>query len=96
MVDLLVRARALQEAYDLVKSMPMKPNVVVWRALLRACSFHNNVELAEKAAQPNFQLEPRNAENYVIHSNIYAYVGWWDGVAKLMKLMKGGQITKTT
>ncbi|XP_022769747.1 pentatricopeptide repeat-containing protein At5g08510 [Durio zibethinus] len=95
MVDLLGRAGALQEAYDLIKSMPMKPDAVVWGALLGACSFHNNVELAEKAAQPLFQLEPWNAGNFVILSNIYASAGWWDRVAKLRKLMKGGQITKT-
>ncbi|XVF72985.1 hypothetical protein PTKIN_Ptkin12aG0165000 [Pterospermum kingtungense] len=95
MVDLLGRAGALQEAYDLIKTMHMKPDAVVWGALLGACSFHNNVELAEKAAQHLFQLEPWNAGNYVILSNIYASAGRWDGVAKLRKSMKGGQITKT-
>lgn len=94
MVDLLGRAGALQEAYDLIKTMPMKPDAVVWGALLGACSFHKNVELAEKAAQPLFQLEPWNAGNCVILSNIYAWRGQWDGVAKLRKMMKGGQITK--
>ncbi|XVF33119.1 hypothetical protein REPUB_Repub17cG0141000 [Reevesia pubescens] len=80
MVDLLGRAGALQEAYDLIKSMPMKPGAVVWGALLGACSFHNNVELAKKAAQPLFQLEPWNAGNYVILSNTYASAGWWLGL----------------
>ncbi|MBA0562936.1 hypothetical protein Golob_007954 [Gossypium lobatum] len=94
MVDLLGRAGALQEAYDLIKTMPMKPDAVVWGALLGACSFHKNVELAEKAAQPLFRLEPWNAGNCVILSNIYASRGQWDGVAKLRKMMKGGQITK--
>ncbi|KAE8722104.1 Pentatricopeptide repeat-containing protein [Hibiscus syriacus] len=94
MVDLLGRAGALQEAYDLIKTMPMKPDVVVWGSLLGACSFHNNVELAEKAAQPLFELEPWNAGNYIILSNIYASLGRWDGVAKLRKMMKGGRITK--
>ncbi|TYJ04868.1 hypothetical protein E1A91_A12G123300v1 [Gossypium mustelinum] len=94
MVDLLGRAGALQEAYDLIKTMPMKPDAVVWGALLGACSFHKNVELAEKAAQPLFLLEPWNAGNCVILSNIYASRGQWDGVAKLRKMMKGGHITK--
>ncbi|KAE8671356.1 Pentatricopeptide repeat-containing protein [Hibiscus syriacus] len=57
MVDLLGRAGALKEGYDLIKTMPMKPDAVVWGALLGACSFHNNVELAEKAAQP-LHFEP--------------------------------------
>lgn len=94
MVDLLGRAGELKEAYDLIQSMPMKPDSVVWGALLGACSFHCNVELAEKAAESLFELEPWNPANYVILSNIYASAGRWDGVAKLRKVMKGGKIIK--
>ncbi|KAF2324915.1 hypothetical protein GH714_021238 [Hevea brasiliensis] len=88
------RAGELQEAYDLIKRMPMKPDSVIWGALLGACSFHKNVELAEIAANSLFQLEPWSPGNYVILSNIYASAGRWDGVAKLRKLMKGGKIIK--
>ncbi|XP_038681971.1 pentatricopeptide repeat-containing protein At5g08510 [Tripterygium wilfordii] len=94
MVDLLGRAGKLQKAYDLIESMPMKPDSVVWGTLLGACSFHRNVELGEKAAKSLFKLEPWNPGNYVILSNIYACTGQWDKVAELRKLMKGGQITK--
>ena len=94
MVDLLGRCGELQEAYDLIQNMPMKPDSVVWGTLLGACSFHGNVELAEIAADSLLELEPWNPGNYVILSNIYASAGQWDGVAKLRKLMKGGQITK--
>lgn len=94
MVDLLGRAGELQEAYNLIKGMPLKPDSVIWGTLLGACSFHGNVELAEKAAESLFELEPWNPGNYVILSNIYATAGRWDGVAELRKLMKSGQITK--
>ncbi|KAJ7962635.1 Pentatricopeptide repeat-containing protein [Quillaja saponaria] len=94
MVDLLGRAGQLREAHELIQSMPMKPDSVVWGSLLGACSFHGNVELAEMAAKSLFELEPWNPGNYVILSNIYASAGQWDGVAKLRKLMKGGNITK--
>lgn len=94
MVDLLGRSGDLQEAYDLIKSMPMKPDSVVWGALLGACSFHGNIELAEIAAGFLFELEPWNPGNYVILSNIYASAGLWTGVTKLRRLMKGGLITK--
>ncbi|CAN0889505.1 Pentatricopeptide repeat-containing protein At5g08510 [Linum grandiflorum] len=56
--------------------------------------FHNNVELAEVSAEALFELEPWNPGNYVILSNVYASKGRWDGVARLRKMMKGGQITK--
>ncbi|KAM7508306.1 hypothetical protein LguiA_018759 [Lonicera macranthoides] len=94
MVDLLGRAGELQEAYDIIQSMPMKPDSVLWGTLLGACSFNGNVEFAEKAAEPLFELEPWNPGNYVILSNIYATAGRWDGVLKLRKLMRGGQIIK--
>ncbi|KAJ0914421.1 putative tetratricopeptide-like helical domain superfamily [Helianthus annuus] len=94
MVDLLGRAGRLQDAYNLIQIMPMKPDSVAWGTLLGACSFHNNVELAEIAAEHLSKLEPWNPGNYVILSNIYANTGRWDGVAKLRKTMKGSQITK--
>lgn len=94
MVDLLGRAGLLQEAYDLIKAMPMKPDSVVWGTLLGACSFHGNVEVAEKAAESLFVLEPWNPGNYVVLSNIYAKASRWDGVAKLRKMMKGSNVAK--
>ncbi|WJX86748.1 Pentatricopeptide repeat-containing protein [Trifolium repens] len=95
MVDLLGRAGKLRESYEVIQRMPMKPDSVIWGALLGACSFHGNVELAEIAAESLFTLEPWNPGNYVILSNIYASAGQWDGVAKLRKVMKGSKITKT-
>ncbi|CDP08643.1 unnamed protein product [Coffea canephora] len=94
MVDLLGRAGELQEAYHLIRSMPMRPDSVIWGTMLGACSFYGNVELGEKAAESLFELEPCNPGNYVILSNIYASAGRWDGVAKLRKLMKSSQVTK--
>ncbi|KAI4388399.1 hypothetical protein MLD38_000729 [Melastoma candidum] len=63
-------------------------------ALLGACSFHRNVEFAEKAVDSLVELEPWNPGNYVILSNIYASVDDWDGVARLRKFMKAKEITK--
>ncbi|CAH9141323.1 unnamed protein product [Cuscuta epithymum] len=94
MVDLLGRAGNLEEAYDLIRNMPMRPDSVVWGTLLGGCSFHCNVELAEKAAHILSELEPWNPGNYVILSNIYARAGRWDGVMRLRKEMKGSQIRK--
>jgi pentatricopeptide repeat protein len=43
MVDLLGRAGHMQEAEDLIKTMPFEPHVAVWKALLGACRIHCNV-----------------------------------------------------
>ncbi|CAN8298777.1 unnamed protein product [Cochlearia groenlandica] len=94
MIDLLGRVGDLQEAYDLIKTMPMKPDAVVWGTLLGACSFHGNVEIAEIASEALFKLEPSNPGNYVIMSNIYATNKKWDGVLRMRKMMKKETITK--
>uniref|UniRef100_A0A804PHG9 Pentatricopeptide repeat-containing protein n=1 Tax=Zea mays TaxID=4577 RepID=A0A804PHG9_MAIZE len=88
MVDLLGRAGLLKEADSLTASMPMEPDAVIWAALLGACSFHGNLELAETAVEKLMHLEPHNTANLVILSNIYASCGKWDGVARVWKLLK--------
>lgn len=88
MVDLLGRAGLLKEAYSMIISMPAEPDAVIWGALLGACSFHGNIELAETAVDKLMYLEPQNTANLVILSNIYASSGKWDGVAQVWKLLK--------
>lgn len=77
MVDLLGRAGRLEEAHELIKSMPFQPSHTVWGALLGACVIHENVELGEEAAKWLFELEPENTGNYVLMGNIYAALGRW-------------------
>ncbi|CAM0954632.1 unnamed protein product [Alopecurus aequalis] len=88
MVDLLGRAGLLKEAYSMICRMPVEPDAVIWGALLGACSFHGNIELAEIAVDKLIFLEPQNTGNLVILSNIYASSGKWDGVAQVWKLLK--------
>eukprot|EP01018_Ginkgo_biloba_P002632 Gb_30097 [translate_table: standard] len=80
MVDLLGRAGHLDEAHDLINTMPIKPDAVMWGCLLGACRKHNNIELGECAAEHIFQLDPRNATPYVLLSNMYAAAGRWDDI----------------
>ncbi|KAL5216363.1 hypothetical protein ABZP36_007764 [Zizania latifolia] len=40
MIDLLGRAALIQDAYDVIKAMPMRPAVFTWGALLSACQAH--------------------------------------------------------
>ncbi|KAJ7974419.1 Pentatricopeptide repeat-containing protein [Quillaja saponaria] len=76
-VDLLGRAGRLNEAYDIIKDMPVIPNHAVWGALLGASVIHENVELGEVAAKWLFEFEPQNTGNYVLLGKIYSAVGRW-------------------
>ncbi|KAL3604255.1 hypothetical protein D5086_005114 [Populus alba] len=94
MMGLAVHGRSNEalQLYDQMLGEGIEPDDVTFVGLILA--FHSNVEFAEIAAGSLFQVEPWNPGNYVILCNIYAAAQRWDGVAKLRKLMKGGQITK--
>ncbi|GLT58469.1 hypothetical protein SLA2020_313590 [Shorea laevis] len=83
MVDLMGRAGMLNEALEFIKSMPLKPNDVIWRSLLNACRLHSNMEIGEIAAKHLFQLNSRNPGDYVVLSNMYAEAQRWEEAAKI-------------
>ncbi|CAJ1978169.1 unnamed protein product [Sphenostylis stenocarpa] len=83
MVDLLARAGLLVEARDLIKSMPMKANAIVWGALLGGCRLHKDTQLAEHVLKQLIELEPWNSGHYVLLSNIYSASRRWDEAEKI-------------
>lgn len=94
-VDLLGRAGQLDQAYQLINIMPSEfDKVGVWSSMLGACRIHNNVELAEIAANNLFQLEPNVASHYVLLSNIYASAGIWDKAMEVRKNMNEKGVRK--
>uniref|UniRef100_A0A0D9VLJ0 Pentacotripeptide-repeat region of PRORP domain-containing protein n=1 Tax=Leersia perrieri TaxID=77586 RepID=A0A0D9VLJ0_9ORYZ len=93
-VDLLGRSGCLDEAMQIVTSMPMRPNEVVLGALLAGCRMHCDVAMAEQLMQHLLELDPGGDANYVLLSNIYAAVGKWDGAGKVRNLMKARGLRK--
>ncbi|KAL3734335.1 hypothetical protein ACJRO7_023650 [Eucalyptus globulus] len=74
MVGLLSRSGFLKDAHELIKSMPMEPNSGVWGALLGACRIYGNAEFGKEAAEHLINLNPSDARNYIVLSNIYSAV----------------------
>ncbi|CAH9074363.1 unnamed protein product [Cuscuta epithymum] len=94
MVDLLGRAGRLDEAWDFINNIPVKPEVNVFGAMLGACKIHKNVELGEKVADKLFELEPDDGGYYVLLANIYASASLWKKVAQVRILMEKKGIRK--
>nr|XP_018677402.1 PREDICTED: pentatricopeptide repeat-containing protein At4g14820-like [Musa acuminata subsp. malaccensis] len=94
MVDLLGRARLLQEALEFIESMPFAPNVVVWGSLLGACRIHGDVKLGELVARRLLELDPNHDGAYVLLSNIYAKASRWEDVREVRNLMKNKGVIK--
>lgn len=89
MVDLLSRAGFLNEACKLIETMPMKPSVGVWGALLGGCRLHKNADLASQVSQKlTAELKPDQAAGYlVLLSQVYADAKWWLDVASVRHTM---------
>ncbi|XP_031248668.1 pentatricopeptide repeat-containing protein At4g18840-like [Pistacia vera] len=94
MVDLLGRQGLLEEAEELVRTMPQKEAPVVWESLLGSCKNHGNIELAEFVARKLLELNPQDSAGYVQLSNMYASVGRWDDVMEVRSKMKAQKVNK--
>lgn len=94
MVDLLGRAGRLEEAWVLIKKMPMPPNEVVLGSLLGSCSVHGKLELGEHLLHELLRMDPYNTECHVLLSNMYALGGKQDKANSLRHVLKNRGIRK--
>ncbi|XP_038722707.1 pentatricopeptide repeat-containing protein At5g66520 [Tripterygium wilfordii] len=88
MVDLLGRAGMLTEAKKLVETMPMKPNAVIWGALLSACRIHGNKELGKQIGKTLIEVDPDHGGRYIQLASIHAAAGEWNQAVEVRKKMK--------
>lgn len=94
MVDLLGRKGLLEEAIRLIGRMPLKPDVVVWGAVLRACRTYGNIEVARQILKQLLVMEPQSSGLYVLLANIYCEAERWEDVKKIRKMMNDHGIKK--
>ncbi|KAL5566653.1 hypothetical protein UlMin_029817 [Ulmus minor] len=95
MVDLLCRGGRLNEARQFIESMPIEPDASLWRALLSACRDHCETELAATIFEKLVELEPMNAGNYILLSNIYAAAGLWQEVRQIRNWLQEKGLRKS-
>ncbi|KAF7146171.1 hypothetical protein RHSIM_Rhsim04G0030000 [Rhododendron simsii] len=94
MVDLLGRAGSLEEAKNLIESMPMRPDNIVWGSLLASCKVHGNIQLGKVVAEKLLDIDPMNSGPYVLLSNMYAQLRRWRDVMRVRKLMRQRGVIK--
>ncbi|GAA0153561.1 hypothetical protein LIER_11768 [Lithospermum erythrorhizon] len=93
--DVLGRAGRLEEAYDFICSMHIKPTAGVWSTLLSACRVHKNIEVAKKVAQEIFIINPDYTGAYVLLANMYSKAGRFKEAVKYrVKMRKKGMPKK--
>lgn len=94
MINMYGRSGQVEKAVEVVKSMPHKPNHLIWSALLTVCSMNGDVANAEISANHLFKQEPHNAAPYIMLSNLYAAHGRWKEMASLRSAMKTKEVKK--
>ncbi|KAI3713959.1 hypothetical protein L1987_72548 [Smallanthus sonchifolius] len=76
LIDMLARSGRLEEAEKMALEVPKDmANDVIWRTLLGACSYSNNIEMGKRITSRIFEMERGYSGDYVLLSNIYSGVG---------------------
>ncbi|XP_021274440.1 pentatricopeptide repeat-containing protein At4g39952, mitochondrial [Herrania umbratica] len=94
MVYLLGRSGNLQDAEALVMSMPISPDGGIWGALLSACVVHNEIAMGVRIAKCAIASDPENDGYYILISNMYSSMGWWEEAERARGKMKERGIGK--
>ncbi|KAJ4720370.1 putative Pentatricopeptide repeat-containing protein [Melia azedarach] len=88
MVAILARTGLFNEASIFVQEHHIERHPEILRALLDGCRIHKEVHLGKRIIEQLCELEPLNAENYVILSNWYAESAKWDMVNQVRETIK--------
>lgn len=88
MVDTYGRKGLLDEAYSLIKNMPVEPSKGIWSSLLSSCRSYKNVELGEYAATMALKVDKFDVGIYVLLSRLYAESGRLKEFSKVRLVMQ--------
>lgn len=93
-VDLLARVGLVEEALEVVTSMPFEPNSFVWGALLGGCLLHSRVDLAQYVSNKLVRSDPDNSGGYIMLANAFASDRRWGDVSALRWVMREKGVNK--
>ncbi|KAE8662154.1 hypothetical protein F3Y22_tig00113719pilonHSYRG00114 [Hibiscus syriacus] len=94
LVDILGQISRLEEALEVIQTMPCRANALIYKTLLRSCKAHRNITLAEDMAKRGLELDPSDPAFYILLANLYEDSGRGDLVERTLKLMREKQLRK--
>ncbi|KAJ4980736.1 hypothetical protein NE237_031573 [Protea cynaroides] len=94
MVDILGRSGRLDEALNLIRTLPGEANQDIWGALLGACKIYSNLEIGIYSGSRIIEMGCENPGHYVLLSNILADFKKWEDVETMRKMMKEKGVRK--
>lgn len=93
-LDLLSRSGHLDEAENIISSIPFELDEATWAAFLSACKRHGNIQMGIRVANHLSSLKPQDPSIYLLLSNIYASAHMWENVSKVRLLMEALEVRK--
>ncbi|CAJ1973599.1 unnamed protein product [Sphenostylis stenocarpa] len=94
LVDALSRAGQIQEAEEVISSMPFEASASMYRTLLNACRVHPDGETGKRVAEKLLILDPSDSAAYVLLSNVYAASNQWENVESARNMMRKVNVKK--
>ncbi|KAK8930633.1 putative pentatricopeptide repeat-containing protein [Platanthera zijinensis] len=94
MVDMLCRGGLLNEAFEIISGMHIKPDGVIWRTLIRASQEEGQVGIVGQFIDLLIKIEPENSENYIMKSSLHGINGEWNNVEDVRHEMGTSGVSK--
>ncbi|KAI4383141.1 hypothetical protein MLD38_009017 [Melastoma candidum] len=88
LVNLLGRAGQLEEAWNVIQTMPLKPSTIIYKEMITACCIHKNMLLGEEVARLGIELDPSNPALHLLLARLYDACGRSDLSDKTRERMK--------
>ncbi|XP_002988896.2 pentatricopeptide repeat-containing protein At4g02750 [Selaginella moellendorffii] len=88
MVGAFGAAKKMEEARELIDSMPFEADARVWMTLLACCRRHLDAENGKLCAERLFVLDPENVSPYKILAEIYSQTGREKDIPGLKKMVR--------
>ncbi|RLN11580.1 hypothetical protein C2845_PM09G08460 [Panicum miliaceum] len=88
LINLIGRHGQLEDALEVIKSMPIAPDRAVWGAFLGACTAKKNEQLAQMAAKALSEIDPESSAPYVLMHNLHAHEGRWGSASVVREDME--------
>ncbi|GJT13330.1 pentatricopeptide repeat-containing protein [Tanacetum coccineum] len=94
LLDLYSRSGHLDEAENLLNTMPFEVDEAVWASLLSACKRFGKTQMGIRVADRLMGLGVKDPSSFILLSNAYAGASMWENVAQVRKLMADMDIKK--
>lgn len=96
MVDLFGKAGFLEEAYEVIRTMRLEPNVIIWGSFLAACKEHKQFDMAERVIKQALRMvKPENDGGvFTLICDLYTMDEKWEDAERVRKLMLNQNVRK--